>query len=126
MMRRLLTRLIRSAEGSSAIEFALVLPVTITLMVGSVCAANLFFAANSLHFAVQDAARCAAVKTTVCTSSASTIAYAEDTYSGPRISPSFAYSEAGCGHTVSGTATYPIYYAFGSVKVPISASACYP
>jgi Flp pilus assembly pilin Flp len=126
MMRRLLTRLARAADGGTAVEFALVLPVFITLMVGTVSAANLFFAANSLHYAVQDAARCAAIKTTVCSSSTTTVAYAKDRYGGPQIAPSFAYSTDGCGHSVSAEATYPIYLGFASVDVPLSASACYP
>lgn len=125
-MKQLLGRLVECEAGSPAIEFALILPVIITLMVGSVCAANLFFAVNSLHFAVEDAARCASVKTMVCSSTATTIAYAQNRYAGPQISPSFAYSNSGCGHTVSATASYPIYLAAATIDVPISASACYP
>lgn len=121
-----LRRLRADARGASAVEFALVLPAFITLMVGTVCAAQLAFAINGLHFAVQDAARCAAVKTTVCTSSGTTVAYAQTRYSGPQISPAFTYSTAGCGHTVSATATYPVYVATGAIDVPISATSCYP
>jgi Flp pilus assembly protein TadG len=125
-LRSLVARLRADAGGASAVEFALVLPAFITLMVGTVCAAQLAFAINGLHFAVQDAARCAAVKTTVCTSSGTTIAYAQSKYSGPQISPAFAYSTTGCGHTVSATATYPVYVAAGTINVPISATSCYP
>ena len=113
-------------RGATAVEFALILPVFVTLMVGTVCAANLAFAVNGLHFAVQDAARCAAVKTTVCTSAGTTVAYAQSKYSGPQVGPAFVYSTAGCGHTVSATATVPIFIATGTISVPISAASCYP
>lgn len=125
-MRRLAARFAGDQGGGPAIEFALILPAFITLMIGTVCAANLAFAVNSLHYAVQDAARCAAVKTTVCSSASATISYAQGKYGGPQISPNFSYSTAGCGHTVSASATYPIYIATGTVNVPISAAACYP
>jgi hypothetical protein len=108
------------------VEYALVLPVFITLVVGALCAGNLAFAVNGLHYAVQDAARCAAVKTGVCTDSSTTIAYAQSRYSGPKIGPAFAYSTAGCGHTVSGAGSYPLILAAYIINVPISASACYP
>jgi len=67
-MRGLLGRFRRAEEGGSAVEYALILPAFITLLVGGLCLGNVAFAINSLHYAVQDAARCAAVKTTVCTS----------------------------------------------------------
>lgn len=125
-MRGFLRRLGRGQGGAAAIEYALVLPAFITLIVGGVCAAQLAFAVNSLHFAVEDAARCAAVKTTVCTSSSTTISYAQARYSGPQITPTFDYSSGGCGHTVTASGHYPIILAVYTINVPISAAACYP
>jgi len=125
-MRRLFLGLKRCEFGGAAIEYALVLPAFISLLIGGLCAGNLAFAVNSLHYAVQDAARCAAVKTTVCTNSTTIVDYAKGRYSGPQISPNFAYSTAGCGHTVSATGAYPIILAAATINVPISASACFP
>jgi Flp pilus assembly pilin Flp len=125
-MRRLLQRFARGEGGSTAVEYALILPAFVSLIVGGVCAAQLAFAVNSLHYAVEDAARCAAVKTHVCTSASTTISYAQGRYSGPRIAPDFSYSASGCGHTVSATGRYPIFLAAYTLDVPISATACYP
>lgn len=116
----------RDERGGAAVEYALVLPVFITLIVGALCAGNLLFAVNGLHYAVEDAARCAAVKTTVCTDSSTTVTYAQSRYSGPKISPTFTFSATGCGHTVQGSARYPLILAAYTINVPISASACYP
>lgn len=125
-MPRFLRRLRAAEHGGTAVEYAMVLPAFITLIVGGLCAGNLAFAANSLHYAVEDAARCASVNSTVCTSTSAIATYAQGRYFGPQISPSFNYSTAGCGHTVSATATYPIILAAATLNVPISASACYP
>lgn len=119
-------RFLGDERGGVAAEYALVLPIFITLIVGALWLSNVAFAANGLHYAVQDAARCAAVKTTVCTSAAATVAYAESRYSGPKISPVFTYSTAGCGHTVKASANYSAMFIGGTLKAPLSASACYP
>jgi Flp pilus assembly pilin Flp len=121
-----LAHLWRDDRGGAAVEYAFVLPAFITLIVGGMCLGNLAFAANGLHYAVQDAARCAAVKTTVCTTSSQTVAYAQSRYSGPRIAPVFSFSTAGCGHTVSASGSYPLMLAVATINVPLSASACYP
>lgn len=125
-MRRFVSALRRSQAGSTAMEYALILPIFISLLIGGLCAGNLAFAINSLHYAVQDAARCAAVKTTICTGTSTTIDYAKAHYSGPKISPTFNYSTSGCGHTVSASGSYPIILAAATINVPVSASACFP
>ena len=86
----------------------------------------LFRSTSSMHFAVQEAARCASVKTTICSDSASTVTYAQARYQGPIISPVFSYNTSGCGHTVNGTATFTLVAIITSVSVPISVTACYP
>jgi Flp pilus assembly protein TadG len=121
-----LPKVCRDERGGAAVEYALVLPAFITLIVGALCLGNVAFAVNSLHYAVQDASRCAAVKTTVCTDSNATVTYARSKYAGPKIAPAFAYSTGGCGHTVTGTGSYPLILFASTINVPLSASACYP
>jgi Flp pilus assembly pilin Flp len=125
-MRALLQRLRRAEGGGAAVEYALILPAFISLIVGALCAGQLAFAVNSLHYAVQDAARCAAVKTGICDTSAHIVTYAQGRYAGPDIAPAFAYSTGGCGHTVTVSASYPISLAATTINVPLAASACYP
>jgi Flp pilus assembly protein TadG len=108
-----LPKVCRDELGGAAVEYALVLPAFITLIVGALCLGQVAFAVNSLHYAVQDASRCAAVKTTVCTDSNATVTYARSKY-------------AGCGHTVTGTGSYPLILFASTINVPLSASACYP
>ncbi|HEX4710276.1 TadE/TadG family type IV pilus assembly protein [Phenylobacterium sp.] len=116
----------RDDRGATAVEFALVLPAFILMILGGMATATLGFAASSLHFAVEDAARCAAVKTTVCTNAAATQTYAAARYQGPAISPVFTATTAGCGHTVSATGVFSVNVIPQLLNVPLSATACYP
>lgn len=121
-----LRRFGRDRSGVGAVEFALVLPAFIAMLAGGIWAGQLAFAANSLQYAVEAGARCAAVNATVCPDSTSTLAYTRSHYSGPNISPAFSYGATGCGHTVSASASFNINIVPGISSVPLSAAACYP
>lgn len=112
--------------GATAVEFALMLPVFILMILGGMETATLGFAVSSLHFAVEDAARCAAVKTTVCTDGAATNAFAIAHYVGPSVALVVSSSAAGCGHTVSAAGTYSLNLIPQMLNIPLSATACYP
>lgn len=119
-------RLLADARGASAVEFALVLPAFVLLVLGSISAASLGFSIASLNYAVQDAARCAAIKSAACSTPAKTATYALSRYMGPSVSPVFSYSTAGCGNTVTATGTYSLNLVPQFVNVPLSTSACHP
>jgi Flp pilus assembly protein TadG len=123
---RTLVRLAPDTRGTTAVETALLLPAFIAMILGGIVAGSLGLAVSSLNLAVEDAARCASVKTTVCTSNTTITDYAKAKYSGPAISPVFTYSTAGCGHTVSATGTFALNVIPQLVNVPLSATACYP
>lgn len=112
--------------GAGALEFALVLPAFILMVVGGIYAALLVFTAASMHFAVEDGARCASVQTTVCADAASTVAFTKAHYFGPSAPPTFTYSATGCGHTVNGNMTYVFNVGVAKSNVPLRASACFP
>jgi Flp pilus assembly protein TadG len=116
----------RRDDGAAALEFALVIPAFILLIVGSLFTANLVFTVASMHFAAEDAARCASIQTTVCTDSSSIVSFANTHYAGPHVSPSFVYSTSGCGHTVTGTVNYAMNLGQRTIHVPVTVNACYP
>jgi Flp pilus assembly protein TadG len=113
-------------RGSSAVEFAIVGPVFLMLMVGTIYAGLLFFQVGSLQYAVEEGARCASVKTTVCTGSPATINYTNAAYHGAVITPVFVYSTPACGHAVTGSANFQLDFVLTTVTVPLSATACFP
>ena len=126
VMMRLLTRFRSDRTGTSAIEFALVLPAFVLLTVGSLAVCALLYATVNLQFAVEDAARCAAVKTTVCTDATATAAYAQARYVGPPIAPVFTYTTSPCAHTLQANATLSLNFIPALTNVPIRAVSCYP
>lgn len=125
-LRNLLAQLRRDTAGSTAVEAALVLPALIALILGGIGGAQLAFAANSLSYAVEEAARCSAVNAALCGTHAEVEAYAEENYLGPDIEAVFVASDVGCGHTVRGAGTFQLQVLIASFDVPVTAQACYP
>lgn len=116
-----------SETGTTVVEFALIFPVFVGLIVGSLYACLGLFTAGSLEYAVQKGARCASVSATNCPSSATTIAYATASYRGPvSPAPTFTYATVSCGYQVTGSVNFVFDFGLESVTAPITASACYP
>ena len=118
---------LKDSRGTSAIEFAILSPVFIGMIIGILYMCMLLFVVGSLHYAVEDAARCSSVKTAVCSNGTSTIAYAQSRFNGSSILPvTFAYSTPACGHSVTGSGSYNFNFGLANLVVPVSASACFP
>jgi Flp pilus assembly protein TadG len=123
----LLRSLRRDQQGTTAVEFAIIAPVLIALLVGTMALCVALFLIGSLHFAVEDGARCASVKTTICSDAATTVAYTQSRYLGPvGVSPTFTYAAAACGNSVSASINYSMNVGFKTFVIPISATACFP
>ena len=113
--------------GATAVEFALVGPIFIALVIGILYMCIGLFTVGSLHYAVEEGARCWAVKSTVCTDAATTVAYTNSRYFGPGTSPNFVTdSTGGCGRSVSANLNYVMNLGIKQITVPITATACYP
>ena len=126
-MGNLLKSLRRDQQGTTAVEFGIIAPVLIALLVGTMALCVALFLIGSLHFAVEDGARCASVKTTICSDAATTVAYTQSRYFGPGgVSPTFTYAAAACGNSVSASITYSVNVLFKTLVIPISATACFP
>jgi Flp pilus assembly protein TadG len=123
----LLKSLRRDQQGTTAVEFGIVAPVFIALLLGTIGLCVALFLIGSLHFAVEDGARCASVKTTICADGPTTIAYTQSRYLGPSgVTPTFTYAAAACGNSVSASITYSVNVLFKTLVIPISATACFP
>lgn len=116
----------RDQRGTTAVEFAIIAPVLILLLIGTIAVCFALFLVGSLHFAVEDGARCASVKTTICADAATTVAYTQSRYLGPNVSPAFTYAAAACGNSVTGSITYTMDVGLKKFVIPISATACFP
>ena len=112
-------------QGATAVEFAIVAPVVIMLIVGIPTVSLMMFAMGSLHFAVEDAARCASARPTQCADSATTISYAQSRYSGVLATPVFTAVPAACGNQVTGTVTITFDVGMYRRPVTLSATSCF-
>lgn len=119
-------RVLHDSGGTSAIEFAIVAPVFLAMVVGGIYMCMMLFAMGSLQEAVEAAARCWAVNTTVCTSASSAQDYATSHYYGPSYSPTFTATNPSCGYQVAGAITYSWNFYYSTVSVPLNAVACFP
>jgi Flp pilus assembly pilin Flp len=118
--------LVADQSGATAVETALVLPLFVILLVGIVSTAQLAWAVNSLHHAVQEAARCSAVDAVTCGGDAQTVAFAKDRYLGPEVNATFAVASSPCGQSVTVAGKFDLNLVLTSVAVPLSANACFP
>jgi Flp pilus assembly protein TadG len=116
----------RDDRGVAAVEFAMVAPLFIMLAVGTFYVCMCLFLTGSLHYAVEQAARCKSIKTTVCTDGASTVTYAQNNYFGPGGTPNFTYVAAACGNQVNATMNYAWNIGIRQFTLPVSATACFP
>lgn len=123
--RQFLARLREAHGGSTIVEFALVLPVFIMMLVGGFYLAMIALTAASVQYAAQDAARCASINTGVCTNTTTTATYATKHFIGVG-TPSFTVSTASCGNRVNGSVNYVLNTGLRKITVPLSATACYP
>jgi Flp pilus assembly protein TadG len=120
-----LFQILRDKSGTSAIEFAFVGPVFMMLVIGSMYGCLMLYSLASLHYAVEEGARCASVKTTVCNTSDAIVTYTQAAYNGP-VMPTFTSTTPACGHAVTGSTNFGFDMGVASWSVPLSATACYP
>lgn len=126
MMHSLISRANRDNRGTAAVEFAIVGPIFLSLTVGMIYVCMLMFSMAGLQYAVEEGARCASVKTLVCTSNSATVTHTQNAYYGPLITPTFTSTTAACGHQVTGTATFSLNTGLRQISVPLSAQSCFP
>jgi Flp pilus assembly protein TadG len=119
-MRQGWTRRLRGDErGATAIEFALIAPVFLALILGIFHLSLLGFTIANLNYAVEKGARCDAIATN-CPNAATY-------YHAPDPAPVFTYNKAGaCGTLVNGTVIYQLNVLIYQASIPLSASACFP
>lgn len=133
-MRRIAHSYLARDNGSSALEFALVMPVTALLLLAIINLCFLVYATVSLHWSVEQAARCAAISqrntSLSCQHPSNTQSYALSVYKGPNIgltTSSFTAANGTNCRMVSGSGSYSIRTGFVNLPaVQISAQACFP
>lgn len=121
----------KACEGTTAVETALVLPAFLLLLFAVVEAGFLFWTQSTLQFAVEAAARCAAVgvvNTSECASTSAIQSYAASQALGMTVpSSSFKVSQPSCGYQVS--ISYPFSFIVSELfpgTITLNATSCHP
>ena len=124
-MRIMSSRAWHDDSGAAAVEFGVIAPVFIALAVGTFYLCLCLFLTGSLHYAVEQAARCASVNPTACPNSDAITTYAQNHYFGPGGAPTFGYTAAACGSSVTASMNYVLDFGLRRFTIPVSAAACF-
>ena len=120
--------LMKSKDGTSAVEFGLTAPVFFMLLLSFFEVGRLLWTQVGLQHGTEMAARCASVDRTVCGSPSAIQNYAASQSLGLTVPPStFSVAALVCGNQV--TATYAFTAVapyFGLPAVTLNAKACFP
>ena len=127
-VRERLVGFAKARDGTTAVETAIVVPVFLLLLFAVIEAGLIFWTQTTLQFAVEAAARCAAVNTTQCGSASAIQSYAASQTPGMTVSgSSFIPSTQSCGSQVS------ISYTFNFIvsglfpgTMTLNATSCHP
>jgi Flp pilus assembly protein TadG len=124
-----LNRLKRSRAGNAAIEAALGLPVLITFAAGLSEFGYAMWIQNTLQYAAESAARCAAINTTTCGTTANIQAYAVSQVVAINVTASnFTATTPACGKQVTASYVFDggIPLLLGDWNPTLTAIACHP
>jgi len=132
MARTQRSRFAFAQSGAAAVEYAVILPVFLVLVLGIMDTGRLLWAYTTLNNATEAAARCYAINAPSCTTSAAVQTYAVTQAWGLTISASaFAATTQTCGAQVSASYVFTFVIPWFSVvgnsnSMTLTAVACYP
>src|SRR5437868_11062991 len=121
-------RLHHNAAGSTAVEFALTLPLLLTMLFGIIESGKMVWTQQSLQHGAQMAARCAAIDTIKCKTSQQVAAFASSTAWGINPDPSLiSVTDQVCGSQVVISYPYSFLYEIGTGwTLTLHATSCFP
>ena len=120
-------QLLSDRSGAGAVEFALVLPAVLMVIVGGIHLCLVSYTLAGLHYATEAAARCASLDSTTCGTSAGVDTYAKTRFiNASGQSASFALATDNCGFAVLGSVTYKLNLGLKTLDLPLQAKSCAP
>lgn len=118
----------RENRGTTAVEFAVLAPVFVLMLLGIFEFGRALWTQASLQYATQRAARCAAVNTSTCDNASDTASYAAAQVLGITVPASdFTVSTPSCGHKIA--ASLPFRFVVSRLftySITLTAQSCYP
>jgi Flp pilus assembly protein TadG len=116
--------LVACRRGATAVEFALLLPVLLLVLLGGMEFARIAWTVSTLNFAVQEAARCGAIG--ACADAAAVQGRAVERAWGLKIpAAAFTVTQPACGWNVAASIAYaPMLTKVTPVPLTLAAQAC--
>lgn len=112
-------------RGTTAAEFALIVPAFVAMVFGSIELGRFMWIRNSLQTAVEAAARCSAISAPACTTSAATRDYAVLMASvGDVTASAFTVTTDACGRTVTASYNFTAITPLVPLNATITAKSC--
>ncbi len=124
--RRVSARLARDRRGSAAVEFSLVAPALLLLVLGMLESGRALWTQNALNYAVEQAARCYAVGAPGCTTPALTQSFAAGVSGAKFPSSAFTVSNAACGFSVTASYSMSLLIPHFGITPTLTAQSCFP
>lgn len=118
----------RRNDGAVTIEYALILPVLLVMVLGIIDVGRLLWTQTTLERAVEAASRCAAINTTLCGTTAKIQNYAVTQAYGLTVTTSvFTVSTPVCGVTVQASFPFRLIVPWlARTSLTLTATSCYP
>jgi|SRR5579862_4415286 len=118
-----LAALARCRKGSTAVEFSVLAGPLLLLLLGTIEFGRALWTLNELSYSVDEAARCAAINSTLCPNIQ---AFAANQSSINFSTSVFTVSTTACGHQVSASYPMQLYIPFVNYSITLTAQSCYP
>ena len=126
-MKRFIRNILADDGAATAAEFALVVPVFLLLMFGTINGSIMMSAITQMHYASERAARCLSVDVDGLCPVGSIDTFAKGLYNGPSLNGmTFVADDLACGNQVVGSGTYELISGIDVTSVSLSSTACYP
>jgi Flp pilus assembly protein TadG len=117
----------RDSRGAAAAEFAMVVPLFVILVFGTINTCLLIAAFINMQYAAQRTARCLSVDIAATCTPGNVDTFAKALYNGPSVTGlTFASTTPACGTQVTATGSFELMTGFSASTVNLSAQACYP
>lgn len=113
-------------RGSSAVEFAMILPAFVILLFGIMEFGRLLWTQNALHYAVEEAARCYTVATATCSDATHAKSFAASRSGLTFSNSTFTISSPSCGNQVSASYPFTLLVPYLQRTITLTAQSCYP
>lgn len=121
-----LLRVLHERDGAAAVEFAMTVPILLTVMLGIFEYGRMLWAQNALHYAVEQAARCRTIDVTTCDNVGDTQTYAATVSAFNFPTSAFTVTTPSCGNQVSASYAFQFVVSLFGTGPTLTAQSCFP